>query len=174
MEDVFKSLGTSGEKSPRICTKCVLLLLLNRPTTLSLATNEEREGIEQTERGVEALAAGLGHVADASFVMHGRGDKVAAFLQAREDGEDELSEGGVGGTLEKVKERSEAALKGCRQNEGEQSLSHSMLKQSLENEIKGMKKLNVATNELMMYSNHLTRLGRNPRDNVPNVYYYCY
>jgi len=92
------------------------------------------------QRGVQALAAGLGHVADASFVMHGRGDKVAAFLQAREDGEDELSEGGAGGTLEKVKERSEAALKGCRQNEGEQALSHSMLKQSLENEIKGMKK----------------------------------
>jgi len=92
------------------------------------------------KRGVDALAAGLGHVADASFVMHGRGDKVAAFLQAREDGEDELSEGGAGGTLEKVKERSEAALKGCRQNEGEEALSHSMLKQSLENEIKGMKK----------------------------------
>jgi len=94
------------------------------------------------QRGVDVLTAGLGRVADAGFVMHARGAKVAAFLQAREDGEDELSQGnpGGGGPLGKVQERAEAALKGARDNEADQSFAHSTLKGNLENEIKSMNK----------------------------------
>jgi len=93
------------------------------------------------QRGFNALTAGLAHVADAGFVMHARGAKVAAFLQAREDGEDEFAESNPqGGPLGTVQERSEAALKGARETESEESFAFSSLKMNLENEIKGLNK----------------------------------
>jgi len=92
------------------------------------------------QRGFDALSEGLAHVTDAGFVMHARGAKVAEFLQAREDGEDELAEGTQGGPLGTVQERAEAALKGARETEQEESFAFSSLQMNLENEIKSLNK----------------------------------
>lgn len=95
----------------------------------------------EAQRGLSALTTGLSHVADSSFVMHASGSKVAAFLQAREDGEDELADGNpAGGTLGNVQQRAEAALKGARDTEQQESFAFSSLKMNLENEIKGLNK----------------------------------
>jgi len=88
----------------------------------------------EAQRGLNAMTAGLAHVADASFVMHAKSDKVAAFLQAREDGEEEEGNG----PLDTVQERSEAALKGARDTEQQESFAFQSLKMNLENEIKGL------------------------------------
>jgi len=88
----------------------------------------------EAQRGLNAMTAGLAHVADASFVMHAKSDKVAAFLQAREDGEEEEGNG----PLDTVQERSEAALKGARDTEQQESFAFQSLKMNLDNEIKGL------------------------------------
>jgi len=91
----------------------------------------------KAKSGIQALREGLARMADSEFVMNGPAKKVAAFLQAREEGE-----AGNPGTdvLNVVKEKFQDSLKNSRRKEQETQAAHDSMVMDSENEIKGLKK----------------------------------
>jgi len=91
----------------------------------------------KAKSGIQALREGLARMADSEFVMNGPAKKVAAFLQAREEGE-----AGNPGTdvLNVVKEKFEGSLKNSRRKEQETQAAHDSMVMDSENEIKGLTK----------------------------------
>jgi len=90
------------------------------------------------------IVAGFSQIVEASFVTHAQKEKVQAFLQAREDSQDEisLSSKTAGGgdtiieTLEQMTGKAEGTLADTRKSEMQGSHAFSMLKQGMENSIK--------------------------------------
>jgi len=91
----------------------------------------------KAKSGIQALREGLARMADAEFVLNGPAKQVAAFLQAREEGE-----AGNPGTdvLNVVKEKFQESLKKSRRKEQETQAAHDSMVMDAENEIKGLKK----------------------------------
>jgi len=87
-------------------------------------------------QSLDAIKNGLSHLAEAGLVMHGSSSKVAALMQAQDDG-DESPETD---TLGVVQQNAENALKGARDNEAAAQFSHASLKQGLEYEIQSLNK----------------------------------
>jgi len=117
----------------------------------SLALIQKRGGKMSAEDGqvLNAVIQSLGQIVEASFVTQRQKDHIAALLQSRADAQEDaefgsgtLGEGGVDAildTLAEMEEKAEASLSEVRKGESEAQMSHAMLKQGLENEIKSMK-----------------------------------
>jgi len=112
---------------------------LRGETGLVQLTNDARQGLN-------SVLISLGKIVDANFVTHEQREKVQVFLQAQEDAQDSLQvkqpEGGamdgVLATISELTEKAEGTLAATRKSEQESVHSHTMLKQSMENDIKSM------------------------------------
>merc|ERR1719375_1647170 len=98
---------------------------------------------------LNAVIQSLGQIVEASFVTQRQKDHIAALLQSRADAQEDaefgsgtMDEGGVNAildTLADMEEKAEASLSEVHKGESEARMSHTMLMQGLENEIKSMK-----------------------------------
>merc|ERR1719478_587241 len=117
----------------------------------SMALIQVRGGKMSTKDGevLNAVVQSLGQIIEASFVTQKQKDHIAALLQSRADAQEDaefgsgtMGEGGVNAildTLADMEEKAETSLTEVRKGESESLMSHAMLKQGLENEIKNMK-----------------------------------
>jgi len=97
----------------------------------------------QARQAIDAAVQGLEEIVEASFVSPPQREKFEAFLQAREDDDDQMSEGGSDAiieTLEAMEEEATKSLKDLRNKESESNQAHLMLKQGFENEMSSMQK----------------------------------
>merc|ERR1719183_1041829 len=113
----------------------------------SLALVQLRGGkVGQSEReAVNALVAGLGQLAEASFVKAEQRRHIQSFLEQRADAEEAfearartLDSNAIVDTLTEMTDEAEESLTTTRKREAEAAQAFALLKQSLEGETKGM------------------------------------
>merc|ERR1719238_1377785 len=114
----------------------------------SLALVQLRGGkVGQSEReAVAALVQGLGQMVEASFVSPRQREHIQSFLEERADSEEgfeararTLDSNAIIETMQEMLDKAEESLSETRKREAEAAQAHALLKQGLENEIKGMK-----------------------------------
>merc|ERR1719238_1380709 len=114
----------------------------------SLALVQLRGGkVGQSEReAVAALVQGLGQMVEASFVSPRQREHIQSFLEERADSEEgfeararTLDSNAIIETMQVMLDKAEESLSETRKREAEAAQAHALLKQGLENEIKGMK-----------------------------------
>merc|ERR1719238_2196759 len=114
----------------------------------SLALVQLRGGkVGQSEReAVAALVQGLGQMVEASFVSSSQREHIQSFLEERADSEEgfeararTLDSNAIIETMQEMLDKAEESLSETRKREAEAAQAHALLKQGLENEIKGMK-----------------------------------
>lgn len=103
----------------------------------------------QDQQVVNAIAQGLGQIAEAAFVTTQQKERIAAFFQAKEDAADDLafrthaaSHGGsdaIIDTLEEMEDKASDSLTKTRNEESAGANAFALLKQGLETEIKNAK-----------------------------------
>merc|ERR1719506_2968076 len=114
----------------------------------SLALVQQRGGkVGQSEReAVAALVQGLGQMVEASFVSASQREHIQSFLEERADSEEgfeararTLDSNAIIETMQEMLDEAEESLSETRKREATAAQDFALLKQGLENEIKGMK-----------------------------------
>jgi len=114
----------------------------------SLALVQQRGGkVGQSEReAVAALVQGLGQMVEASFVSAAQREHIQSFLEERADSEEgfeararTLDSNAIIETMQEMLDEAEESLSETRKREATAAQDFALLKQGLENEIKGMK-----------------------------------
>merc|ERR1719183_2378616 len=112
----------------------------------SLSLVQLRGGkVGQSEReALNALVAGLGQLVEASFVKPEQRRHIQSFLEERADAEESfearartMNSNAIVDTLTEMTDEAEESLTTTRKREGESAQTHALLKQGLENEVKG-------------------------------------
>merc|ERR1719393_874641 len=114
----------------------------------SLSLVQLRGGkVGQSERdALNALVAGLGQLVEASFVKPEQRRHIQSFLEQRADAEESfearartMDSNAIVDTLTEMTDEAEESLTTTRKREGEAAQTYALLKQGLENEVKGSK-----------------------------------
>merc|ERR1719314_54436 len=114
----------------------------------SLSLVQLRGGkVGQSEReALNALVAGLGQLVEASFVKSEQRRHIQSFLEERADAEESfearartLDSNAIVDTLTEMTDEAEESLTTTRKRENEAAQTYALLKQGLENEVKGSK-----------------------------------
>merc|ERR1719174_1243410 len=114
----------------------------------SLSLVQLRGGkVGQSEREtLAAVVAGLGQLVEASFVTPEQRRHIQSFLETRADAEESfearartMDSNAIVDTLTEMTDEAEESLTTTRKREGEAAQTYALLKQGLENEIKGSK-----------------------------------
>jgi len=114
----------------------------------SLSLVQLRGGkVGQSEReALNALVAGLGQLVEASFVNPQQRRHIQSFLETRADAEESfearartMDSNAIVDTLTEMTDEAEESLTTTRKREGEAAQTYALLKQGLENEVKGSK-----------------------------------
>merc|ERR1719163_2221944 len=114
----------------------------------SLSLVQLRGGkVGRSEReALNALVAGLGQLVEASFVNPQQRRHIQSFLETRADAEESfearartMDSNAIVDTLTEMTDEAEESLTTTRKREGEAAQTYALLKQGLENEVKGSK-----------------------------------
>merc|ERR1719161_1112963 len=114
----------------------------------SLSLVQLRGGkVGQSEREtLAAVVAGLGQLVEASFVTPEQRRHIQSFLETRADAEESfearartMDSNAIVDTLTEMTDEAEESLTTTRKREGEAAQTYALLKQGLENEVKGSK-----------------------------------
>merc|ERR1719163_1059319 len=131
--------------------------LLETPRELEGATTSIKKSLSlvqlrggkvgRSEReALNALVAGLGQLVEASFVNPQQRRHIQSFLETRADAEESfearartMDSNAIVDTLTEMTDEAEESLTTTRKREGEAAQTYALLKQGLENEVKGSK-----------------------------------